>query len=271
MDLLKRTEVEKLLDQPNPRYFTGQRNKLIINCLLYLGLKLNELTELKWDDFGFNCHEVFINNGRTLRILSCPSALADELNLWHARQKKRIGKQEQVFTTLKGTKVLHRYIQGMLRRYSNKADIRHTTPGTLRKTAIVGSLMDGRNVIEIMQYFGLSDYAGLGHFIADLGVAISEFSDKEIFKLDNLNISDYSKIKKSKAHACKALKYDNSQEEYQQCSNVARQQITLDSGDAVRLCWIHSVMQRSGWYLSLSHEEDGIKFYKFDRSAQYGD
>ena len=47
-DILTEREQKELLEQPNPRYPTGERNKVMIKLMLDTGLRISEVIEYKW-------------------------------------------------------------------------------------------------------------------------------------------------------------------------------------------------------------------------------
>lgn len=48
--VLTEDEQERLLEQPNARYPTGECNGVMLNLMLNTGLRLAEVTALKWRD-----------------------------------------------------------------------------------------------------------------------------------------------------------------------------------------------------------------------------
>ena len=66
-DVLTLDEQEKLLNQFNLRYITSQRNKTMIQLLLNTGLRLSEMTNLKWNDIDLMTGQVKVVEGKGLK------------------------------------------------------------------------------------------------------------------------------------------------------------------------------------------------------------
>ncbi len=137
-EILTPEEQEALLRQPNKRYPTGERNYLLMRLMLDTGLRLSEAVNLRWRDVDLNTGRVMIRQGkghkdRTLWIGEDDLVL---LRKWRQRQAQDVkGRPVHVFTTLKGTRLIPRYVQQMVKRYAAKAGItKDVHPHTLRHT-----------------------------------------------------------------------------------------------------------------------------------------
>jgi len=146
--VLNEEERKALLKQANKRYITGQRNRLMMQLMFNLGLRLAEVVNLKWEDIDFLTGVLMIREGkgrkdRTLYIKdnnwrgdNDKQALLD----WQARQVESLGEiPEYVFTTTSkhaaGKMLQPRYIQDVIYRYAARAGIKkHVSPHTLRHT-----------------------------------------------------------------------------------------------------------------------------------------
>lgn len=135
-EVLTSDEQEALLKQPNPRYPTGERNRLMLRLMLDTGLRLAEAIDLRWKHIDLNTGKVMVRQGkghkdRTLWLGEDDLAM---LRTWRDRQAKATGgTPELVFTTLEGGKLHPRYVQRMVKRYTAKAGIeKDVTPHTLR-------------------------------------------------------------------------------------------------------------------------------------------
>jgi len=129
--ILEPEEAQNLLRQPNKRYPTGLRNKTIISLMLNCGLRLSETTNLRPGNINLSRGKlrVISSKGNKDRDLAIPEYLIDLLNTW----RKKRPKSNYFFPTLKGKKISNRYIQQMVKRYSQKAGIaKNITPHTLR-------------------------------------------------------------------------------------------------------------------------------------------
>ena len=146
--ILNDDERKELLKQTNKRYITGHRNKVMMQIMFNIGLRLAEVINLKWSDIDFLTEVLMIREGkgmkdRTLYVKdnnwrgdNDKKALQD----WKDRQVKELGYlPEYVFTSMsknaKGKQLQPRYIQEMISRYARRAEIKKAvSPHTLRHT-----------------------------------------------------------------------------------------------------------------------------------------
>jgi len=135
-EVLTPTEQEALLAQPNPRYLTGQRNRVMLRVMLDTGLRLSEAIHLGWKDIDLNSGKVMVRQGKGAkdRTLWTGDDNLAALVAWRERQSSECaGRPQTVFTTKAGGKLDPRYIQRMVNRYAAKAGIeKDITPHTLR-------------------------------------------------------------------------------------------------------------------------------------------
>jgi len=81
------------------------------------------------------------------------------LEKWRERQLEKTDRDpEYVFTTLKGTPVKNRYVQSMVKRYSEKAGIKkNISPHTLRHTFATDLYRETKNIRIVQKALGHSD------------------------------------------------------------------------------------------------------------------
>ena len=137
-EVLTPTEQEALLAQPNPRYLTGQRNRVMLRLMLDTGLRLSEATHLHWKDVDLNSGKVMVRRGKGAkdRTLWTGENNLAALVAWRDRQASECaGSPQIVFTTKEGGKLDPSYVRKMVKRYARKAGIEKTvSPHTLRHT-----------------------------------------------------------------------------------------------------------------------------------------
>jgi site-specific recombinase XerD len=137
-DVLSAEEQGALLKQPNPRYPTGERNRLILRLMLNAGLRLAETTALSWKDIDLASGQLQVQRGKGARdrVLWIGDADLAALREWRERQRRDVvGMPGHVFTTLEGKPVSNRYVQAMVKRYALKAGIgKNVHPQLLRHT-----------------------------------------------------------------------------------------------------------------------------------------
>lgn len=146
--MLNDDERKDLLKQANKRYITGHRNKVMLQLMFNLGLKLSEVVNLKWADVDFLSEVLMISEGKGKkdRILYIKNNNwrgendKEALQEWKVRQTNALRCLPQyVFSTMSkhtaGRQLQSRYIQDMVSRYAKRAGIeKRISPRTLRHT-----------------------------------------------------------------------------------------------------------------------------------------
>jgi len=59
-EVLTAMEQEAIVSQPNPRYLTGHRNRVMLRLMLDTGLRLSEVIHLQWKDIDLNQGKVMV-------------------------------------------------------------------------------------------------------------------------------------------------------------------------------------------------------------------
>jgi len=70
--VLTEDEQARLLEQPNARYPTGERNQTMLNLMLNTGLRLAEMTALKWRDLDLTTGKLMVRQGKGAKGGSYP-------------------------------------------------------------------------------------------------------------------------------------------------------------------------------------------------------
>ena len=159
--VLNNDEQLALLDQPNPRYPTGQRNHLILKIMLDTGLRASEATNLKWNHIDLMSGKLMVREGKGAkdRTLWLSEDDLELLQKWKKRQADEIDKKcSYIFTTLNGDPIQNRYLRKMVKRYSKKADIdKNVSPHTLRHTFATDLYRENKNIFLVQKALGHSD------------------------------------------------------------------------------------------------------------------
>lgn len=159
-EVLTPEEQTLLLKQPNPRYFTGQRNQAMIRLMLDSGLRVAEATGLKWHDLDLLTGKLHVKQGKKARdrMLWIGGNTLEVLQGWRQRQAQDTGQApEHVFTTLAGKPLSPRYVQQMVKRYRERAKIeKQVTPHTFRHTFATDLLRETKNIRLVQKALGHS-------------------------------------------------------------------------------------------------------------------
>ena len=123
--VLTEEEQERLLEQPKPRYPTGERNGTMLRLMLNTGLRLAEVTSLKWHDVDLTTGKLMVRQGKGAkdRTLWVAEGDIDRLRSWRERQAAACDTCGYAFTTLQWQPLGHHYVQRMVKRYAVKAGI----------------------------------------------------------------------------------------------------------------------------------------------------
>jgi len=159
--VLTEEEQAALLEQPNPRYPTGERNRAMLRLMLNTGLRLAEVTALKWRDLDLTTGKLMVRQGKGAkdRTLWVAEADIDRLRSLRERQaEKCAGRCDHVFTTLEGKPLGHRYVQRMVKRYTAKAGIdKDVSPHTLRHSFATDLYRETSKIRLVQKVLGHSD------------------------------------------------------------------------------------------------------------------
>lgn len=166
--ILEDREVSRLFKVPNRRYISGLRNKAILYLMLYCGLRVSEVANLKPSDVNLTEYKLNIIGGKggVDRNLTIPEIIVSLLKEWKDRKPKGT---EYFFTTLKeiregkfackpGRKLAVRNIQFMIKRYAERAGIdKRISPHTLRHTYATQYYKQTKDIETLRQILGHSD------------------------------------------------------------------------------------------------------------------
>jgi len=155
--ILESREAIKLISQPGKRYPTGKRNKVIMQVMLNLGLRVSEITDLRPGSINLSTHKLKVVSGKggVDRDLIIPEAIIDSLKAWKDIKPKGT---KYFFTTLEGTKLSRRYICAMVKRYADRAGIdKVISPHSLRHTYATEHYRQNKDIETLRMILGHSD------------------------------------------------------------------------------------------------------------------
>jgi len=176
-EFLSKDEQYALLEQPNMRYPTGERNHLIMRLMLNAGFRLSEATNLKWIHIDLMSGKVMVREGKGAKDRTLWLSEKDLMYLkkWKERQIEATSKNpEYVFTTLKGKRLNNRYVRDMVYRYTEKAGIKkNVSPHTLRHTFATDLYKESKHNIRLVQ-------KALGHSDLSTTQIYTHLEDEEL-------------------------------------------------------------------------------------------
>ena len=159
--VLSREEVARIFSIPNPRYPTGLRNRVILQVLYRAGLRRSEITNLTPADVNLEQSFLFVQDGKggKDRVVPIDQETVDWLKKWNERRPE----SEFFFCSLKGKKLMDRYVLEMVYRCSEKSGV-YVQNGKSRKKVHTHILRHTYATELVEEGFGLHEVqALLGH------------------------------------------------------------------------------------------------------------
>jgi len=175
IELLSEGELESLLNAPSRRAPTGIRNRAIIACLAYAGLRVSEVLALMPRDVDLVKGELNVRRGkggrqRTAALM--PPAIAILERWLDKRRELGVNGHHPVMCTLQGGPLSPRYVQTMLARYAQRAGIeKRCHPHGLRHWHASQLLMRGGMLPDIQQQLGHTDLAITSQYLDSIAPA----------------------------------------------------------------------------------------------------
>ena len=144
-----------------PLYPTGgERNRTMLRLMLNTGLRLAEVTALKWRDIDLTTGKLMVRQGKGSkdRTLWVAEGDVDRLRSWRERQATVCDTCEHAFTTLNGKPLGHRYVQRMVKRHAAKAGIdKNISPHTLRHSFATDLYRETSKIHRVQKVLGHSN------------------------------------------------------------------------------------------------------------------
>lgn len=166
--VLEKDELDALLDAPSGRSTTGIRNRVALALMGRLGLRVQEVCDLKVSDVKLNGkapHVKLIGKGDRERHLPLVNSTRDLLALWIEKRPKGgkallpvIQNGKRTFGTAKpGRAVSTRSVRQMVKHFGDKALGRHVHPHMLRTTAGTEAYRKTKDIRAVQDMLGHAD------------------------------------------------------------------------------------------------------------------
>ncbi|ACB85639.1 tyrosine-type recombinase/integrase [Natranaerobius thermophilus] len=154
-----------LILQPDTSTFQGIRDFLLIRAMLNYGLRLYEVTQLKWQDIDWYNERLVVANSRgaNSRMLELQKTDLEMLKEWYYARYEREDNSDSmdkvydyyVFTTLLGKRLTARYICKILTIYGRKSLLnQNIKPSVLRNTFAVNFYNDFQDMRKLQLKLG---------------------------------------------------------------------------------------------------------------------
>jgi integrase/recombinase XerD len=158
VNFLTPLECEALLHAPNQKTWLGRRDHMLLLFALETGLRLSELTGLRWQDVNWIVRSIrCLGKGRKEREVFLSKQTMKLLRLWYQENQ---GTYANVFPTSHGLMSSDAF-QRLVKKYALIAKqscpsigIKRVTPHVLRHTAIMRALNSGIELAQIALWIG---------------------------------------------------------------------------------------------------------------------
>jgi site-specific recombinase XerD len=156
--VLTEEETERLLEQPNRRYYSPHRDYLYMRLMLKAGLRASEAVALRPEHVDLMSGKLMVREGKGAkdRTLWIGEKLIGELREWMDRRFE----SEYLLPTRKGTQVATAHLRRSVKRYARKADVdgvERVSPHTLRHTFATRLYRETGNIRLVQKALGHSD------------------------------------------------------------------------------------------------------------------
>jgi site-specific recombinase XerD len=165
--ILTEEETDRLLLQPNQRYFGPHRDCLFMRLMLKAGLRASEATALRPEHLGPMGGKLTVREGKGARdrTLWVGEEVLGELQEWMDRRSEEVGETEAsssdfLLPTRKGTEVATSHLRRSVKRYARQAEIEEVdrvSPHTLRHTFATRLYRETGNIRLTQKALGHSD------------------------------------------------------------------------------------------------------------------
>ncbi|GAB6119824.1 site-specific tyrosine recombinase XerD [Dysgonomonas termitidis] len=157
--VLSLDEIEKLMSVIDLSTKEGQRNRAILEVLYSCGLRISELTKLKFSDLFFD--EGFIKvegKGSKQRLVPVSHTAINEIEkyLYYRREMDiKKGSEDVLFLSNRGTAISRIMVFHFVKQYADQAGIKKTiSPHTFRHSFATHLLEGGANIRAIQLMLG---------------------------------------------------------------------------------------------------------------------
>lgn len=157
--VLSKSEIDNLLNRIDVSTPEGQRNRAILETLYSCGLRISELTNMKFSDLFFD--EGFIRvegKGSKQRLVPISGTAINEIEKYLMDRKAmdvKKGNEDVVFLSKRGTAISRITVFHYIKLYAEQAGIRkNISPHTFRHSFATHLLEGGANIRAIQMMLG---------------------------------------------------------------------------------------------------------------------
>ncbi|ABC46367.1 tyrosine-type recombinase/integrase [Salinibacter ruber] len=160
--VLTEEETDRLLSEPNQRYFGPHRDYLYMRVMLKAGLRASEATALRPERIDLMSGKLMVREGKGAkdRTLWIGEELLEELQGWMDRRQEKAPKADYLLPTSKGTQVATSHLRRSVKRYARDAgieEVERVSPHTLRHTFATRLYRSAGKIRLVQKALGHSD------------------------------------------------------------------------------------------------------------------
>ena len=158
---LTRMEIEALLAAPNLRTWDGRRDRAFLMMAIQTGLRLSEMTALRWNDIelGRGPHVRCLGKGRKERSTPLTAQMVNVLKVWLKEPVR--GDLDLLFPNIHGGRMSADAVQYLVAKHAAAARLqcptlkdKHVSPHLMRHTAAMELLQSGVEPTVIALWLG---------------------------------------------------------------------------------------------------------------------
>ncbi|MFC2949176.1 tyrosine-type recombinase/integrase [Virgibacillus sediminis] len=183
------TQLRALMNAPDKRTFTGQRDYTFMMLLLDTGIRLNEAAGILVEDVKLSEGQVFIRNTKNHfhRYVPVSAKMKDQLRKFI--RLRGTAETDHLFITLDEEAMTRHGLQKIVPKYGQEAGIKgvRTSAHTLRHTFAKISVMNGAGIFELQKVLGHSSMEMVRVYVNLFSSEVAE-RHKAFSPLNNLNI-----------------------------------------------------------------------------------
>nr|WP_246407173.1 tyrosine-type recombinase/integrase [Geomicrobium halophilum] len=158
VETLTTSQVKRLLNAPDLRTFTGQRDYTFLLLVLETGVRLNEAAGMLVEDVKLSEGQIFVRNTKNHFHRYVPIQEKMKQQLKRYIQLRGTCETEHLFVTIEEQALSRSHLQKTVKIHGKKAGITNVrlSPHTLRHTFAKMCVMNGAGVFELQKILGHS-------------------------------------------------------------------------------------------------------------------
>lgn len=169
--ILTRSQVEALIEQPDPQSPKGRRDRAMLELCYATGLRVSELVDLRLSDLRLSTGLIICESGKRSRAITLYPMAVKRLEeyLEYSRPVLVKGAPESpwLFVNLKGDRLTRQGFWKLIKHYAESAGIDPAviSPHSLRHSFAVHLLENGANVRDVQSVMGNADVSTMKDYV----------------------------------------------------------------------------------------------------------